>query len=183
VMQGTPTSVISTYLTSRMEETGGYVQWTDESEMPGGEELRFHSIRLIGSDGRVDSTFEVEKSIKVEICYEVRQVLRDMRINLWILTLQGEVAFVTTDHNAKPETVKPGIYKSVCTIPHELLNVGKYIIRIDSDIPGIKVLHKGGEYMSFTTVGAGNQGSHFIENWPGVVCPKIDWQVIPMNKD
>lgn len=171
---------IAAYMSSTLAEAEGQVVWTNDAEAPGGDEMRLRAIRLIGPNGKICSTFAVDQPIEVEIWYEVKQALRGMRINLWLLTLYGEIAFITTNHNRRPaETSQPGKYKTVCTISGGLLNVGKYIVKIDSDIPGIKILESGGEYLSFTTEGPGNQGSHHSEQWPGVVCPKLDWKITP----
>ncbi|MCK4815010.1 ABC transporter ATP-binding protein, partial [bacterium] len=183
VMEGESSSVISSYLSSGRSEVDseGQVVWIDEAEAPGGDEIRFRAIRLIGPDGKSRSIFEVDKPIKIEIYYTVKKSLRGMRINLRLLTLQGEIAFQTTDHNVRAETVQFGKYKSICIIPGELLNIGKYSVKVGSDIPNVKVLHPGTEYLCFSTVGTTSGGSNFPEDWPGIVCPKLDWQVIPLS--
>lgn len=176
VMSGTPSDAIATYLSS-LVEAEGLVEWIDDTQAPGGDEIKLRAIALIAPDGEISSTFEVDQPIEVEISYEVQQPLRNMRFNLWILTLYGEIAFISTDHNSRESHTLPGKYKTVCTIPGGLLNVGKYIVKVDSDIPGIKILVSGGEYLSFTTVGLGNHGSYYPEQWSGVVCPKLDWEI------
>lgn len=181
VMSGQPASVISAYLSSSMSDAGlaGEVVFTDQV-VSVGEEMRLQSIRLVGPDGEIRSSFEVNTPIKIEVCYELMQALRGMRISLYLLTLQGEIAFITTDHKSRlVESAQPGRYKSICTIPGGLLNIGKYFVRVDGDIPGVKVLHLGKEYLSFTTEGIGNHGSDYPDaNWDGVVCPRLDWQVV-----
>jgi lipopolysaccharide transport system ATP-binding protein len=178
LMDGDPSQVISKYLSSGISKgPEGEIAWTSDEEAPGGKELKLRAIRLIGPDGRVNSTFQVDKPIQIEICYEVRQVLRDLRIRLGLLTLQGEIAFETTDHDLREEEVFPGRYKSICTIPGSLLNVSEYLIRVSGVIPGVGVLLPMKEYLSFSTVGAGSQGTFHHRRWPGVVCPKLDWVI------
>lgn len=180
VIEGEPASIITAYLANdaASTETEGQYLFTDESDVPDTKEMQLKAIRLVGADGQMRSSFEVDKPIDVEISYEVKQALGGMRISLWLLTMQGEVAFVSTDSGSKAETLQPGIYKSICQIPGGLLNIARYTVRVDSDIPGVKILHPTRDYISFTTVGKGNQDSFFPENWPGVVCPKLPWRVI-----
>ncbi|GEM_PF-2299568 len=184
IMDGESSQVISAYLSSgAIKESEGQIVWLNEDEAPGGDELRLRAIRLVGPEGEVCSTFEVDKPIQVEIWYDVKRALRGMRINLALLTLQGEIAFVTTDHNVRNEEVQPGNYKSICTIPGGLLNIGKYIVKVGGGIPSVKVLLPFKEYLSFSTAGSGNQGSNFPERWPGVVCPKMDWRISRVSVD
>ena len=168
-------SVISTYLSlDSLEEAEGEISWS-ENQGPGGEAIKLRRIRLVSPDGRVRSTFDVEKPIRVEIRYQVLRKLRGFRLKLALLTMQGEMAFQTTDQNCRGDEIEPGTYLSTCVIQGGLLNRGRYVIRIGGNIPRVQRLLPAREYLSFDTVGAGNQGSYFPENWPGVVCPKLEW--------
>jgi len=177
---GNPSSVISKYLSSSKLgiQHYGEVSWLDDANAPGESELKLRSVRLIGLDGEVQSTFEVDKPIRVEIHYEVMQPIRGMRINLYLTTQEGIIAFLSTDHLSQFEQHNKGNYKSVSIIPGGLLNIGVYNIEISADVPGIKRLIGGPQKcLQFTTSGSGNQGSYFSEQWPGVVCPNLKWEV------
>jgi len=177
-IDGEPTEIIRAYLSST--NSGGFkseVFWPNDAEAPGGDEVRLISIRLLGEDGKPNSTFEVDQPICVEISYRVKCVLRGMRLRLGLMTLQGELAFETTDHQIREEVAFPGNYRNRCTIPGGLLNVGAYVVRVGGGVPGVKVLLPTKEYLTFYTTGRGNQGSDYPDNWPGVVCPKLDWVI------
>jgi lipopolysaccharide transport system ATP-binding protein len=178
VLDGDSSQVISAYLASAISgSSNGEIAWPDVDEAPGGEEVKLRAIRLVGKEGSPTSLFEVDKPIRVEIHYEVRRAMRGMRIRMGLLTLQGEIAFQSTDHYVRGEEVKPGHYRSICTIPGDLLNLGQYIVRVGGGIPGLKVLIPHREYLRFETTGLGNQGPGFPERWPGVVSPKLDWVI------
>jgi lipopolysaccharide transport system ATP-binding protein len=115
----------------------------------------------------------------VEIYFEIRTVLRGARINLWVLTQDGEVAFISTDHDRREEVELPGQYRSRCVIPGGLLNRARYTLSLDVDVPlpEARELVPRRDWVSFTVSGLGNQGSTVEETWPGAVCPKLDWQV------
>ena len=177
VCDGDTSSVINTYLSlDSLQEAEGEISWP-ENQGPGGEEIKLRRIRLVSPDGRVRSTFDVEKPIRVEIRYQVLRKLRGLRLRLALLTTQGEMAFQTTDQNSRGDEIEPGTYLSTCVINGGLLNRGRYVIRVGGNIPGVKRLLPAREYLSFDTVGAGNQGSYYPENWPGVVCPRLEWTV------
>jgi lipopolysaccharide transport system ATP-binding protein len=115
--------------------------------------------------------------MKIEVTYKVNCQLQGFRLRLGIVNAQGETAFVSTDQNVRDPRIEPGVYRSTCTIPANLLNVGRYIVRIGAGIPGVKKMLSFKNYVGFNTSGAGNQGSVFPEIWPGVVCPKLDWVI------
>ena len=176
-MDDEPGQVVSYYLSSGLhnDNVEGEIHWLNDEDAPGGEEMKLRSIRLLGPTGDVQGTFEVDKSITVEITYEIRKHLRGMRLILRLLTQEGIIAFDTTNHNQMQDELEPGRYIEKCIIPGGLLNRGRYLVRVNSGIPGVKNLVPGREFLSLTTSGPGSHGSHFSENWLGVVCPKLEW--------
>jgi hypothetical protein len=86
------------------------------------------------------------------------------------------MVFATTDHDQrKPETT-PGVYRCQITIPGGLLNSIQYAVQVHLDIPGFRTLIPGEDFIYFTGVGNTSHGSHYPENWPGVVTPECEWQ-------
>lgn len=186
-MLGSPQDVISHYLSStvsKQNEREGQIFWNADTEpAPGSEEIFLHGIKLVGTQGSTQSVFEADQPINVEIHYQVETRLRGARFKLSVLTQDGEIAFVATDHIFQPEMQMPGIYRTICSIPGKLLNCRNYILSISCDIPGERMMIAPGEYISFTVSGAGNHGSHFPETWPGVVCPEVDWTVEKLDRN
>ena len=178
---GEPSQVISTYLSSRTtnnSEIEGQILWTGDKVIPPGtDEICLRGLRVTGPDGIPQSIFEADKVIKVEIFYEIKKPIRGQRFNLYVLTQEGEIAFLATDYGFRKESESPGVYKSECIIPEKLLNIRSYIIAISCDIPGVKILIPREEYLNISISGAGNQASTFPEGWPGVVCPHLNWNI------
>ncbi|MEA3188610.1 MAG: lipopolysaccharide transport system ATP-binding protein [Chthoniobacter sp.] len=187
VMHDTPQNVITHYLSSTIagqDEMDGQVFWNADTEpAPGTDDLFLRGIKLKGISGATQSMFEADQAINIEIHYQVAARLRGVRFKLSILTQDGDVAFVATDHSFQPTTLAPGIYRSVCAIPGGLLNRREYVVGISCDIPGERMLIAQGEYLGFTVSGAGNQSSNYPEAWPGAVCPRIDWNVQQLDTD
>ena len=75
----------------------------------------------------------------------------------------------------------PGDYVSRCTIPGRLLNRRAYMIRVSASIPGQQMLIPATDLGPFFVDGPGNDGSNNSATWPGVLCPKIDWEHMPAN--
>ncbi len=177
VEQGVTSQVVDSYLLSATGDraSNGQVYWCDRQVAPGGKEMRLVSIRLLGSDNIVRSNFDAEKSIKIEIFYELFETIKGMRIVIQIINSEGIIAFSSTDHFLRHEESKPGLYRTICMIPDSLLNCGLYFLKVHVGCPGIKVLVAGKEFMDFCVEKTVQHGSIFPEKWPGVVAPKLLW--------
>jgi len=179
IVEGPVGQVITSYLTQIGMDNfqgGGQIFW-DSNSAPGCEETRVRGLRLMDDTGEVRAVYEPNEPIGVEIYYEVMQPLRGARLNLHVLTQEGDAAFSLTDHDARPQPESPGIYRSTCTIPGGLLNRRAYTLELSFDLPGTCVLIPRAPYLCFSISGAGNQGSTFPEDWPGVICPKVAFRV------
>jgi len=97
-------------------------------------------------------------------------------LSIWLLTDEGDLVFVATDHSYRNDIDNPGVYKACCIIPGSLLNRRNYSIEVAVDVPGISGIIPRTNCASFSVVGVGNQSSHFAEPWPGVICPVIEWE-------
>jgi lipopolysaccharide transport system ATP-binding protein len=176
---GEPSLVVSEYLSRAADPDGRGIVTVDPAAHPSGTgEIRILAIRMVGPSGIDQSIFEADRPIRIEICYELKVPLRGARLNLHLLTDEGELAFVSTDHDCRGTDEMPGTYRSACVIPGGLLNRRRYIVGVDSDIPSTRrELLPRSLYASFNVAGEGNHGSTTTEGWPGVVCPRLTWQV------
>jgi lipopolysaccharide transport system ATP-binding protein len=184
-LTGTPGEVISRYLAGSMTKSGeqeGQVAWDDLATAPKCDELALRSLRLLDERGTPASTFESDKPMTIEIGYEVLQRVRGARFTLLLHTQEGELAFAATDHLFQSELQMPGRYRTSCLLPGGLLNRRNYQVSVQCDIPGERFLLPAAEHLTFLVSGVGNQASNFPENWPGVVCPKIEWKVEALGK-
>ncbi len=177
--EGAPAEVIRRYLagTAAEGEHNGEVNWEEQDDAPGNEDIALRKLRLLDAAGNVTNTFEADQPVTIEVTYEVRQRLRGARIQLQLGTQEGEIAFQSTDHHFQGEVLEPGRYQSTCTLPAALLNRRRYTLSVQCDIPGERYVLPMAEYLTFDVSGVGNQASSFPEPWPGVVCPRADWRV------
>ena len=124
-MHGTPQDVISHYLSStisKQNESEGLIFWNADTEPPPGtDEICLRGIKLIGSQGLTQAVFEADQPIKVEIHYQILSRLRGIRFKLSVLTQEGEIAFVATDHLFQQEMQTPGMYGQSATFPGDFL--------------------------------------------------------------
>ncbi|MFQ4137688.1 ABC transporter ATP-binding protein [Nodosilinea sp. PGN35] len=184
--QGSTEGIVDYYLRTSIQThnpSPGEIHWPNSDTAPGCQDLRLASLRLLGKDGIPQQVFESSQSIDVEITYKIFNSLRGMRLILQILTSEGVVAFTSTDHNSRVnETIQAGLYTSICTIPANLLNAGMYLVKVGAGIPGVRVLLQGKEFLELTVESSNQHGSHFHERWPGVLAPKLQWQIFSVKE-
>jgi lipopolysaccharide transport system ATP-binding protein len=183
-LHGPPAGVISRYLAATVpDEIEGELDWSGDDDAPSCDELSLQRLRLLDGAGSVQSTFEADQPISVELTYHVKRRVRGVRFAVQFTTQEGEMAFVATDHNFQHEIHEPGRYQTTCIVPGGLLNRRSYAVGIQCDIPGERFLIPMHHYLSLMVSGAGNQASSFPETWPGVVCPVMKWQVRTLSAE
>ncbi|MDA8090757.1 MAG: polysaccharide ABC transporter ATP-binding protein [Nitrospiraceae bacterium] len=126
---GPSTRVVSSYLNAscgNMPER----EWLDMSEAPGGDIVRLRAIRVITEDGQVSGTFDIGKTVGVELEY---QVLKGGHILLPVLHFYNDediLAFESNDIDpAWRRKQRPaGLWKSTVWIPGNFMSEGTIFI-------------------------------------------------------
>ena len=183
-VDGTPTSVVNAYLADMAKkEDRSYRRCWHYDEAPGSKQIRLLSVEITSSAGDGKSIFSPEEPILVRCEYQQTCTLEGMRLAMQVLTDDGQIAFSATDHGLRGlQAYEPGRYISMCHISGGLMNIGSYIIRIWVGLPGTGRLVEPIDVVTFTVLGVGNQDSfHGSERWPGVVCPKLQWDLEKMQ--
>jgi lipopolysaccharide transport system ATP-binding protein len=161
------------------QDTGGRWSW-DEAARPKSAEIELLAVELEGARSGISGQVEPDENLKLTFRYRQREGLSGERFVFQFITAGGEVAFQATDHFARDGAIRPpGTYESACTIPGGLLNKGIYYLRFWAGIPsGQGYLIWPTDIGSLSVAGIGNQGTNiFAENWPGAVCPKLEWRI------
>jgi lipopolysaccharide transport system ATP-binding protein len=178
VYDGQPSDAIAYYLSNiagAVDESDGVVSWTTDA--PEVDDLRLRRVRIFDTSGRTQGIHDAKSAIGVEVDYEVKKTIRGARMSVFLSTQEGEVAFISTDHQVVPDQLDVGVYRSTCTIPGGLLNQRVYVVGVSWDIPAVRIVFPRRDCISLSVTGGGNQGSTFPEAWPGVVCPVLAWKV------
>ncbi len=175
---GPSDDIIRSYLRTAYGDTSksGEISWEMGSPPPGCKDISLQSIRMLSEEGAVQDHFDVGEPIRVEVIYNVSTTIRGMRIILVINTREGVLVFASTDHDQRLDETPPGKYCCQIKIPGNVLNSIQYTLQIQIDIPGFRVLVPREDFLHFSGAGDTPHGSHYPENWPGVVTPKLEWQ-------
>jgi lipopolysaccharide transport system ATP-binding protein len=130
--------VVEAYLTRNMPHRDtGECCWPNPEAAPGSDNVRLHSIRLRAA-GRVTSSVDLHVPLQIEV--EYWNFLPDARIytSIHLHEKSGVGVFASAnfpslnlgrdDWYDKPQPV--GLYRSVCTVPANLLNESRYSVSI-----------------------------------------------------
>jgi lipopolysaccharide transport system ATP-binding protein len=177
---GEPDGAINAYLADADAGLELRTEWTwPAEEAPGSPDIRLRKVQLIGEIS-CGPTFRPDEEITVGIEYEQLRPSAGLRFVVRLLTMQGEVAFGTTDEDVRNGRLySPGRYLTQCTIPRNLLNRRAYCLRIGLADQQLVFRSDLGKLL---IDGTGNDGS--INGGPsatGVVCPRIPWRVAPLD--
>lgn len=185
VQSGSAPDVIDGYLNQLFASTAtdGEMHWDDNDQAPGSDEVRLISVRALDTKEMQRGVFDLSEPVRIEMTYHVYQPVDDMRWVIKVMCDDGTIALATTDHTQRAAHTDPGIYRSVCTIPEHLLNVGRYTLRINAGCPGVKEYVPGGSFLRFETTRSTDHGSNYTEQWPGAVAPLLKWDQITGGLD
>jgi lipopolysaccharide transport system ATP-binding protein len=181
---GPARQVIEEYLAKKTPQSSdaGECTWPDPEQAPGSENVRLHAVRIL-SEGRVTSRVDVRAPLRVEV--EYRNFLPDAHIytSIHLHEKSGVGVFASAnlpslnlgadDWHGKPQPV--GLYRSVCTIPANLLNESRYSVSIF--IVANMARHEiiAHHVIAFHTYD-GNSDREIQGVVMGVVRPRLDWQ-------
>ncbi len=176
-LEDTP-SAIERYLSSD-SDVDRYQAWS-ENERPGNSSLRLNSIKVLDDKGYFDRQLTSDDDVYVEVAYQLFETLQNLRIVVNVLGYDGEEVFSTSDYNYynSSRLREPGIYTSVVKIPRRLLNVSRYYIAVDIDIPKEKAfviaqtVSFNIDELIYNELGVTN-----AKKPSGVIHPVLEWKV------
>lgn len=176
-LEDTP-SAIERYLSSD-SDVDRYQAWSD-NERPGNGSLRLNSIKVLDDKGYFDRQLTSDDDVYVEVAYEIFEKLQNLRIVVNVLGYDGEEVFSTSDYNYynSSRLREPGTYISVVKIPRRLLNVSRYYIAVDIDMPKEKAfviaqtVSFNIDELIYNELGVTN-----AKKPSGVIHPVLEWKV------
>lgn len=178
---GDTASMVRSYLSTDASGNSnlGRVQWPDDCGGPGSAEIRLLEVYARGSAGGELGKANTCETIEVGVVYRQCVPVRGARVVAEFLTSNGDLAFASTDQQARDVTpvnlAQPGLYETICTIPARLLNRGCYFVRIRIGVPGGALLVPRTDACQIRVDGPSNHGSSYDMNWPGAVAPALSW--------
>jgi lipopolysaccharide transport system ATP-binding protein len=160
--------------------------WADPKSAPGDGVARLRAVRVLAPSGSVVATVDIREPVTIEMEYLNMKPDAQLSATLGFLNDQGTVLFISPDWSEPNWGAKPrpaGLYRSRCRIPGNTLAEGFVTVaaEVSTRQPAYETHFLEFDCVGFQVVDSGEPGS-VRAGWgrpmPGVVRPKLEWQVI-----
>jgi lipopolysaccharide transport system ATP-binding protein len=169
------------YLASGFSQAGERV-WR-EDEIPAiAAPFRPIALRILDPDRQVAESLRSADPMSIEFDYTLDEPITGLRVGLVLMTNRGEYVFTSFDTDETEQfehysVRSAGRYRSRCIIPPDFLNAGQYTVSVIASSFRIKRYFREDSALTFTVDATGSPGSHWPEARPGLVRPRLDWQI------
>lgn len=177
-----PTSqAVDYYMSTGFTQHGERV-WLSE-EIPGNAHpFEPLSLRVHDQQGRVVDTIRSVEPFTIHMAYRLHAPISGLRIGLYLMTARGEYVFTSfdTDEPEKFESLRTrpaGDYQSVCQIPADILNEGRYILGVNASSYRIRRYFYDEQALTFNVDAANAPGTQWPELRLGPIRPRLNWQI------
>ena len=175
--------VVQRYLETG-SKVGGEVIWPDIDKAPGNDLVRLHSVRIL-QDGQSGPTADVDisKEVLIQITYfNLKEGLR-LYPAIWLRDQIGAPLLASDNATSVSLTKDPwwdrpyprGLFQSICRIPGNFLNEGRYSVTAIIGIIPSKTQILEDYLLSFTVHDTGEMRKEYLGGWFGTVRPKLAW--------
>ena len=151
-----------------------------QGEEPAKGGVRLMSVSILDSLGRSDTRLSTSDSLRVEVRYTLEHAIRSLRVSVNLFAQDGSLVFSTSDfnHQAADRMRAAGSYMSSVILPAHFLNIGKYQVSVDIDIPLTAGLVSGHDVVFHVDELIENHlGLTHSARPAGAIHPRLDWQI------
>jgi lipopolysaccharide transport system ATP-binding protein len=182
ISHGAPAEIVKDYLGTRQTQ-GGEILWTDTDSAPGNDVVRLRAVRILQDEGAT-ANVDISKETRVEISYENLVEGSPLYAGIWLRDAVGTVVLSSANLPSMSETPdawygRPhprGVFRSVCRIPGNFLNEGRYSITAIVGLVPTKTQILEDAIVSFTVHDTGEMRKDYLGDWIGTVRPRLPWQ-------
>ncbi len=184
VADGNPQDVAQEYLKT-VRGSGGSVIWDDPQTAPGNDVARLKSVSVLqGKPARALADIDIAANTIIEVQYRCLQPLEELYCAIVLKDQMGTT--VLKSSSAKPVSLTPdswggqphpvGVYQSVCCLPENFLNEGRYSVTAIVGRGVSEVQAMAEEAVAFDVHDTGEMRGLYFGQWPGVIRPKLPWR-------
>ena len=191
VADGSPQEVIRAYLDSGVGSPCERV-WPSVERAPGDDVARLRSVRVRTDAGTSIEEIDIRRSVYVDVEYWHLAEDPSVRpaVSIHFVNDDGVVLFVSSDFNDRGwwrTPRRPGVIRSTCRVPGNFLAEGRIFVLAGICTYNPSAIHAlVPDAVSFQVVdrstGDGVRGE-YVNDWPGVVRPMLDWSVGRVHDD
>ncbi len=158
--------------------------WFAPSGAPGDEVVQIRSVRIVDNDGKLADRLEIAASGYIVVDYQL--LSRSAPINVSLSLYTDDDIYVLASPSTSGVTpavpvTEPGVYRSRCRIPENLLNEGNYSVTVLLVKNMAHVVATLERVVHFSTYDMGSDRAQFFGRWGGVVRPMLSWETIRLD--
>ncbi len=154
---------------SSSDSTSSKISWLPE-EAPGNSNAKIAAIRF----NKESDLFYIEDEIALEV--DFWNFCDNQTLNVSVSIHSSNEVYIMSSPNLNRIPLKAGKYKSVCTIPKDFLNTGKYYFSILLVGDNFEIISQLDKIVSIELNERGDHRADYFGHWSGVVRPYLTWE-------
>ncbi len=172
--------IVGEYL-HEQSRTGAEKIWSDRQTMPGNDVAKLHAVRVRDAAGAVTSSIDIRNPVSIEIEYEIVTSGEIVVPHVQFNNEQGTSIFVSHDWNGgwRDRERPAGLYKSVVTVPGNLLSEGTVFVTVGAATYRPHSVHfTERDAVTFNVIDSPEGDTargDYPGPMPGVVRPVLEW--------
>jgi lipopolysaccharide transport system ATP-binding protein len=181
VLRAPTSQAVDHYMSAGFTQQGKRI-WTPD-EVPGNAHpFEPLSLHIYDQQGRSADTIRSVEPFSIHMEYRLKEPITGLRIGLYLMTARGEYVFTSfdTDDPERFESLRTrpaGLYKSICNIPADMLNEGRYMLGVNASAYRIRRYFYDDQALTFNVDSANAPGTQWPELRLGPIRPRLDWQI------
>jgi len=179
-LDGNARDVVAGYFSRLSAQTNCWERQQENGDTPN-LPIALLSVRLRQQGRENTGSLNFDQPFAVDVEYQVKKTMADLRIVLRILSESGTIIFTSSDGDTPSgsgEPVRPeGRHLSVCNIPGNLLRPGKFFLTVGSRRRGTWIEL----YEDLLIFEVGAVGYPLHPERLGVITPVLDWHISKLD--
>ncbi|MBN1537182.1 MAG: ABC transporter ATP-binding protein [Anaerolineales bacterium] len=181
VLRAPSAQAVDYYLSSGFAQTGERTWQPDE--IPANS-APFHPIalRVCNPQGKVVDTVRSTEPTSIAFEYQLDSPVNDLRVGIYLLNTHGDHIFTSFDTDDQTQYEQYGArcagrYISVCKIPEDFLNEGRYILGVNASVFRVRRFFQDEHALAFAVDVTGAPGMQWLETRLGLMRPRLSWAI------
>lgn len=183
VNRGETNAIIEQYMT--LGSTASRMVTWPKDEAPTSGNLSLLGIYVKNRRGETDSALGSDEEIFVEIKYQLKEAMPDLRVGISVHNADGSVLFLSSDFFADNRDAKrkASIIKSIVKLPENFFLPGRYYVEIHFEIPRIYEVMTGHCcFFEIETLDHDGWGPRNSFSVAAAVHPLLPWKIETTNE-
>jgi lipopolysaccharide transport system ATP-binding protein len=181
VEDGVAGAVVSNYLNHSFGNGASLEEvWPDIETAPGNNSVRLHRVQVRPKDGASSEHLTTKTPFSIEVEYWNLRPEAKLHITLHLYTEHEVIAFTTGSGSGDREwsgrPMPVGLFRSICHMPGDLLNVGRHRFKVLVIKDLSSVLYQHESVVTFEILDLEEREISTYGREPGVVKPALKWK-------